>query len=284
MSKIFLSYRRSDGQDVAGRIYDSLVDQYTKECVFKDVDSIPLGKDFRRILEKSIENADVILAVIGPGWLSATDAGGARRLDDADDFVRIELEMAIRLGKPIIPVTVANAKMIAATELPTSLQDLAFHNGMAVRPDPDFHNDIVRLISALEKLSPGLARHPRKPAAKEPRTNSLLVSICVAFGLFLLAAIAVGAFILADDFQAHITPTNLPGDGQGPKRKADDVTLKSSAVFKKGDEADKDANAKKPDGLSDLKKLSDGPTITTDEDGKTITTILPGKKRAPQKD
>jgi uncharacterized membrane protein HdeD (DUF308 family) len=158
MPRIFLSYRREDSQDVTGRIYDHLVYRYSEEFVFKDVDSIPLGSDFRRTVVGAVQSADVVLAIIGPRWLTTTDALGQRRLDNPDDFVRVELETALRTGKPVIPITVSNARMVTAADLPESIRRLAFHNGLPVRPDPDFRRDMGRLFAAVDQLAPGPAR------------------------------------------------------------------------------------------------------------------------------
>jgi hypothetical protein len=188
MAKIFLSYRRSDSQDVTGRIYDALTERFSKQVVFKDVDSIPLGKDFRRVLERAIKGADVIIAVIGPSWATATDAAGQRRLDDPDDFVRLELERALELGKPVIPVTVSGAPMVAAADLPPSLQALPFQNGLPVRPDPDFHNDMTRLIAALERTCPVLAR-PARRAESAGKPSVLLPVVLIVVGVLTLAGV-----------------------------------------------------------------------------------------------
>jgi hypothetical protein len=195
MTKIFLSYRRSDSQDVTGRIYDALTERFSKQVVFKDVDSIPLGKDFRRVLDRAVKGADVIIAVIGPAWATAADAAGQRRLDDPDDFVRLELERALELGKPVIPVTVSGAPMVAAADLPPSLQALAFQNGLPVRPDPDFHNDVARLIAALERTCPALAR-PARRAASAGKPGVLLPVVLIAVGVLTLAGV-VGLGLLA---------------------------------------------------------------------------------------
>jgi hypothetical protein len=192
MAKIFLSYRRGDSQDVTGRIYDALVERFSKKCVFKDVDSIPLGKDFRRVLQQAVKGAGVVIAVIGPRWLTAADAGGRRRLDDPDDFVRLELEMALALGKPVIPITVSHAGMVAADDLPESIRPLAFQNGLPVRPDPDFHNDMTRLIGAVEQTCPGLARQ-RRPGGNAGKPLGLLpVVLAVTAALVLLLVVGIG--------------------------------------------------------------------------------------------
>src|SRR5437879_2029571 len=118
MSGIFVSYRRSDTQDVAGRIFDRLVERFSRDVVFKDVDSIPLSVPFPAYLQQTLSSSDAVLILIGPTWLTASDAIGRSRLQDPDDFVRIEVETALRLGVPTIPITVSNAPMPSPAELP----------------------------------------------------------------------------------------------------------------------------------------------------------------------
>jgi hypothetical protein len=146
---VFISYRRQDSADVTGRIYDRLVQRFAREQIFKDVDSIPLGVDFRSHLEGVVGRCTLLLAVIGPGWLVAAGAKG-RRLDDTSDFVRIEIEAALARDIPVIPILVGGATLPDANELPPALAALTFRNGISVRPDPDFHRDMDRLIAGLE--------------------------------------------------------------------------------------------------------------------------------------
>jgi hypothetical protein len=154
---IFISYRRFDSQDVTGRIYDSLTTRFPKESVFKDVHSIPLGVPFPEYFQGRLRRARAVLVVIGPTWLTVVDANGRRRLDDPNDFVRVEVETALRSGVLTIPVTVSNAPTPGPGELPEALRELAFRNGLAVRPDPDYHRDMDRLISRLTAVL-GLSR------------------------------------------------------------------------------------------------------------------------------
>ena len=149
-SKIFISYRRQDSADITGRIYDRLIQRFGKEQIFKDVDSIPLGVDFREHLNRMVGNCDVVLAVMGDRWLTADDPDRKRRLDDPKDFVRIELEAALERKIPVIPVLVREAQMPKEKELPAALAALAYRNGIAVRTDPDFHHDMDRLIAGVE--------------------------------------------------------------------------------------------------------------------------------------
>jgi hypothetical protein len=146
---IFVSYRRQDSADVTGRIYDRLVRHFDKAQVFKDVDSIPLGVDFREHLGNVVGQCDVLLAVVGDSWLAA-DSTGRRRVDDTKDFVRIEIEAALQRKIPVIPLLVRGASVPSENDLPASLAQLSYRNGIAVRPDPDFHRDMDRLIAGLE--------------------------------------------------------------------------------------------------------------------------------------
>jgi len=147
---IFISYRRQDSADVTGRIYDRLVLSFDRRQVFKDVDSIPLGVDFRAHLGEVVGHCDVLLAVIGPQWLTASGADG-RRLDDPADFVRIEIEAALARDIPVIPLLVGGTGLPSAKELPQALAPITYRNGISVRPDPDFHRDMDRLIASLRE-------------------------------------------------------------------------------------------------------------------------------------
>ena len=98
MPKLFISYRREDSNNIAGRIYDRLVEEFGKKNVFKDVDSIPLGSDFRQILREAVGECDVVLSVMGKHWIDATDLAGKKRLEEKTDFVRVELEAALGAG------------------------------------------------------------------------------------------------------------------------------------------------------------------------------------------
>jgi hypothetical protein len=147
---VFISYRRGDSADITGRIYDRLVQHFGRACVYKDVDSIPLGIDFREHLEQAVGRCHVLLAIVGRGWLDAGGEAGARRLDDSADFLRIEVETALKRNVPVIPVLVQGATMPPEQALPPSLRGFAYRNGVAVRADPDFHGDVDRLIAGIE--------------------------------------------------------------------------------------------------------------------------------------
>lgn len=150
MTKIFISYRRRDSPDVTGRIFDHLSQNFGQENVFRDLDSLPPGTDFRAAITDAVQACDVVIVIIGVGWLKSKDKTGALRLNDPNDFVRLEIEGALSRKIPIIPVLVGAAKMPAPEALPSSIQPLAFRSAIQVRSDPDFRNDVERLVRAVQ--------------------------------------------------------------------------------------------------------------------------------------
>lgn len=148
---IFLCYRRNDSADITGRIYDRLAAHYGKERVFKDVDSIPFGVDFRAHLDEMVAGCDALIAVIGRKWLDSKGPDSERPIDDPSDFVRIEIEAALSRNVPVIPTLVQGAKIPSEESLPLPLKALVYRHGISVRPDPDFHADMNRLINSLDR-------------------------------------------------------------------------------------------------------------------------------------
>lgn len=148
---VFISYRREDSADVTGRLYDRLTTAFGREYVHKDVDSIPLGVDFREHINALVGTCDVVLAVIGRHWLDVKGAEQTRRLDDERDPVRLEIVAALKREIPVVPVLVSGGKIPPAEALPDEIRNLAYRNGTSVRPDPDFHKDVDRLIAGLRR-------------------------------------------------------------------------------------------------------------------------------------
>jgi hypothetical protein len=165
--RIFISYRRADSADVTGRIYDRLVGHFGKSAIFKDVDSIPAGADFQEHLEIAVGKCKIFLVVIGDKWLERTGPMRKYRLEDQSDFVRIEIEAALNRDILIIPLFVRGASMPAGEKLPPSLQRLVYRNGMPIRPDPDFHGDVDRLIAAISDFSRKKSESTKKRVKEE---------------------------------------------------------------------------------------------------------------------
>jgi hypothetical protein len=151
MSKIFISYRREDSAPYAGRLFDRLTAHFGTEQVFIDIDNIGLGQDFVDAIHESIELCGVLVALIGPNWISCASKAGGRRLDETNDFVRLEVSTALERKIRVIPVIVGGATMPRAHELPPALAALSRRNALELS-DIRFHQDIDRLIHAIEKV------------------------------------------------------------------------------------------------------------------------------------
>ena len=148
--KIFISYRRQDAQAAAGRIYDHLSAKLARSNVFMDVDSIEPGADFVTLLEERMSQCEVLIAVIGPTWISVTDREGNRRLASAGDFVRLEIEGALKRNIRIVPVLVDGAQMPDMANLPETLQPLTRLHAFEVSHHR-FHDDMRVLSGFLSK-------------------------------------------------------------------------------------------------------------------------------------
>lgn len=175
MPRILISYRRADSDAIAGRIRDQLAAQYRSDSVFMDIDSVPVGVDFREQIKSEIDKDDLVLAIIGPRWRGPR-RGGRTRINDPDDFVRVELETALGRSIPVIPVLVDGMKMPKPEDLPDSLKKLSFHNAAVVNTGQDFHQHVDRLVRSMDRML-GVRRNLRK---------------WVAVGVGAIAAIVVG--------------------------------------------------------------------------------------------
>jgi hypothetical protein len=152
--RIFISYRREDTAYPAGWLYDRLVDHFGGGQVFKDIDSIVLGDDFVDVITEAVQSCDVLLALIGDEWLTVTDSQGNRRIDDPDDFVRLELEAALSRSVRVIPILVDGASMPKAEELPDSLKKLVRRQALELTPSR-FEFDTNRLVKVLGRTLTG---------------------------------------------------------------------------------------------------------------------------------
>lgn len=159
--KVFISYRRDDSAPYAGRLYDRLADAIGQENIFMDVDSISFGLDFADAIGTAVSSCDVLLAIIGPEWLTISERD-RRRLDDPDDFVRLEIEAALERNVRVVPVLVDEAELPARDDLPESLQPLVRRQTLRLSHD-QFRLETQRLLDDLTRLSGGTA--PPGPAA-----------------------------------------------------------------------------------------------------------------------
>ena len=155
---IFLNYRRNDSEGEAGRLFDELTLHFSSESVFMDVAGIEPGRDFRKAIDERLATCSVLLAIIGHEWLESKNMLGQRRLDDANDLVRIELASALRRDIPVVPVLVRGAKMPQPEQLPEELRELAYRNAVELT-HARWKSDVHVLIRALRPYLDTPGRH-----------------------------------------------------------------------------------------------------------------------------
>jgi hypothetical protein len=221
MPEIFVSYRRGDAAGTAGRLFDRLARHFGANQVFRDLDSIEAGEDFEQAIREALRGAAAVLVVIGPHWLELRGEDGTRRIDDARDYVRREIELALASRALVVPVLVDGAALPAAEALPESIQGLAKRNAAELTHrvwDSDVEQLIARLescgIPALERASAdlrfrsaaaavtgflpdlfALLREPRRFLARRTRGRSAELPQTIVF--FVLCLTLAAAILLS---------------------------------------------------------------------------------------
>src|SRR5262245_8466303 len=222
--RIFMSYRRSDSAAIVGYIYERLAARYRKESIFRDVDKMPLGKNFYEHIKEELLGCDVVLVVIGPQWL-ATDAQGHSRIQQADDPVRLEVEAALASGAIVIPVLVEGAAIPRSADLPESLKEFPALAGTRVNVE-DFDAHIERLSQSiddiLEKRGKSIAYFPawalRAAAGCGLGASALLLGL-VALALLGQAAPLVGLLAVTAISLGFAIACGLIGGDAAAKRR-----------------------------------------------------------------
>jgi hypothetical protein len=186
VSLIFISYRRDDSAPYAGRLYDRLTQHFGKGQVFMDIEQIEPGEDFVEVIGRKVGACEAAVVLIGKSWLSAVDGEGRRRLDDPEDFVRLEVAAALKRNVRVLPVLVGGAKMPKVQQLPEPLALLARRNAFDIS-DSRFHADVDKLIETLERAGSAADNSGPAPAAT-PRFGATAKALSMGG----LAAVAVG--------------------------------------------------------------------------------------------
>ena len=229
---IFISYRRDDTEGEAGRLFDDLVRTFGDDSVFMDVAGINPGIDFRKAIDDNVATCGVLLAMIGPGWATIANSAGQRRLEDANDFVRLEIASALARNIAVIPVLVHDAKMPHPDQLPDNLKDLAYRNSVEIT-HARWNSDVQLLTKALGQyvssasstnkepvhatvavqLPPPSALAEQAAPAKASKTP-LIAGVSVA-AVILIAVVAFFAFRASGNRGAAATPATQPAAHSG---------------------------------------------------------------------
>ncbi len=144
--RIFISYRRDDAAGHSGRLYDAFCTEFGKDRVFLDIDTLAPATQFEAAIEDALLSSRIMLVVIGPRWVQSLDSNGERRLEQPDDYVRKEIEGALRHRLEIVPVLVGEASLPRSEELPESIAPLLSRNAVELS-DSRWGFDTKRLMS-----------------------------------------------------------------------------------------------------------------------------------------
>ena len=151
IGQIFISYRREESRWSARSLHDRLCRDFDLKQIFMDIDAIALGEDFVKAIETTVAKCDVLVAVIGNNWLDSKDDRGDKRLDNPEDFVRMEIATALKREIRVIPVLVDGALMPRSTDLPEDLKPLVRRNALRIT-DTSFDGDCQRLVAAIKQV------------------------------------------------------------------------------------------------------------------------------------
>jgi glycerophosphoryl diester phosphodiesterase len=166
--RIFISYRRQETAWPARQLYEVLTAKFGVGKVFKDVDDIKPGEDFDERIRGAVGACDVLLALIGPQWSSVTDEYGRRRLEDPDDFVRLEIETALgRDDVRVIPILVDGAQMPRPYDLPQTLLPLVKRQAIQLSP---MSFDTTRLVKMVQDSLAELRTRQPPPVRRGPQS------------------------------------------------------------------------------------------------------------------
>ena len=221
---IFISYRRDDSEGEAGRLYDDLVRAYGNDSVFMDVAGIAPGLDFRKAIDDNVAGCGVFLAVIGSQWATIAGTDGKRRLEDENDFVRLEIASALARNIAVIPVLVHESRMPHPDQLPDNIRDLAYRNSVEIS-HARWNSDVQLLINALKQyvttstatetqpvhatvpvqLPPPVSNEPA-PSSSLPKSRTPLIVAGFAAALVL----AVLGYFVANRQPTHKATPNPP--------------------------------------------------------------------------
>jgi hypothetical protein len=208
MGGIFICYRREDTAGWAGRLQSDLQEGLEGVVIFRDIDAIPPGVKFDEHIAQAVGSCDVLIAMIGPHWLTASDRQGARRLDDPDDFIRLEISTCLQRNIRVIPALVGGAAIPAEDDLPDSIRELARRQAYELS-ESRWAADCHRLIAALAPLVQPRAKVRRQLVA------ALAATLVLALGGYALWQWYSGTSS-TDGVPADITTADAADTTTGP--------------------------------------------------------------------
>jgi len=229
--KVFISYRRDDTKWQAREIYRALTQVLPRDHVFMDIDSIPIGIDFVEFLEGWVNQCDIMLALIGAGWADGIDPKTGRpRLENPNDFVRIEVRKGLARGIPVVPILLDGAQLPDVAQLPDDLPRLVRRNAEFIE-HRTVDSDVERLIRRLRLTEQSAQPVSENAAAVEVRNRTegrIAAGIEVASRLNRLKSSVrqvhwgwIGAIAALMLTIGYVGTNNIPAWWRGSSRRAD---------------------------------------------------------------
>jgi hypothetical protein len=231
MGGIFICYRRLDAEGWAGRLSDSLKAELGSVNIFRDIEDIPPGVEFGSYINDAVGSCDVLIALIGPHWLTITDKNGVRRLDDPKDFIPLEILTALKRNVRVIPALVGNAQMPEMETLPDEIKSLARRQAFELS-DARWADDTRKLAEVLRPI----VKRKRLPARK------LKVALAVLAAFVVLGGAGFG-FKLWKDHQTELA-----------RQAAEQETL---AALKAAEEAQRQADLERQNKGEEAKRQAE---------------------------
>ncbi|POX57056.1 hypothetical protein C3489_02060 [Streptomyces sp. Ru71] len=202
---VFINYRRGPHGHLVARLYERLQEHFGADRVFQDIPSLVPGARYPDALRERVEDCDVLLVVMHEGWAGDRTDTGARRLEQPGDWVRREIEQALRGGKTIVPVLLDAALPPLPDELPEPVRDLAHRQAQRLR-EARLEEDLAALVAVVEA---DVSRSWREIPAPEPRPGPGRVTEAVAAVAGALALVGLPV-LLTDRHWAPATDDELP--------------------------------------------------------------------------
>ena len=211
MSGIFISYRRQDSAGFTRTLGKKLAERYGADSIFRDLEDIEAGDDFVEAIEEAVSSCQVLLAIIGPHWSMMKNDQGVRRLDNPNDFVRLEIETALKRGIPVIPVTVNGAAWPPAEALPVSMQKLLRYQAHDLSDKQGrWDYDVDQLQKRLDKIDD---IEPVKSLDQtQARKSTFNAKLFLGLGTLIIAVLALSNFIPDQDTSTGVNPAQEETD------------------------------------------------------------------------
>lgn len=168
---IFISYRGSDQNWAAELVYARMTEAFGTDAVFKAGNALRAGEEFPPVLRREAASCPVMLACIGPGWLTATAPDGGRRLDSPDDWVREEIAISLQAGNHVVPLLIGNHDEVSVPKpdrVPEPIRAMVHRQAWRLAPGGGLDATIPMLVDRLAEIVPQLAERRRVRSTTQP--------------------------------------------------------------------------------------------------------------------